>query len=40
MRTVLILLFAALLAACGRTPLQEQQAYVLGTRVEVVIVSA
>lgn len=40
MRTVLILLFAALFAACGRTPLQEQQAYVFGTRVEVVIVSA
>jgi thiamine biosynthesis lipoprotein len=27
------------LAACGRTPLQEQQAYVFGTRVEVIIVS-
>lgn len=40
MRTVLILLFAALIAACGRTPLQEQQAFVFGTRVEVVIVSA
>ncbi len=40
MRTVLILLFAALVAACGRTPLQEQQAYVFGTRVEVVVVSA
>ncbi|PKO71583.1 MAG: thiamine biosynthesis protein ApbE [Betaproteobacteria bacterium HGW-Betaproteobacteria-14] len=44
MRTVLILLFstlfAAVLAACGRTPLQEQQAYVFGTRVEVVIASA
>jgi thiamine biosynthesis lipoprotein len=40
MRTVLILLFATVLAACGRTPLQEQQAYVFGTRVEVVIVSA
>jgi len=40
MRTVLIFLFAGLLAACGRTPLQEQQAYVFGTRVEVVIVSA
>jgi thiamine biosynthesis lipoprotein len=40
MRTFLILLFATLLAACGRTPLQEQQAYVFGTRVEVIIVSA
>lgn len=40
MRTILILLFAALVAACGRTPLQEQQAFVFGTRVEVVIVSA
>jgi FAD:protein FMN transferase len=27
------------LAACGRTPLQEQQAYVFGTRVEVLVVS-
>ena len=40
MRTVLILLFATVLAACGRTPLQEQQAYVFGTRVEVIVVSA
>ena len=31
---------ALLLAACGRTPLQEQQAYVFGTRVEVLVVSA
>ena len=28
-----------LLTACGRTPLQEQQAYVFGTRVEVLVVS-
>ena len=27
-----------LLAACSRTPLQEQQAYVFGTRVEVIVV--
>ena len=40
MRQFLILLFAVALAGCGRTPLQEQQAYVFGTRVEVVIVSA
>ena len=41
MRTFLILLFALLvLAGCGRTPLQEQQAYVFGTRVEVIVVSA
>jgi len=39
MRTFLIALFALLLAACGRTPLQEQQAYVFGTRVEVLVVS-
>jgi len=39
MRHFLILAFAALLAACGRTPLQEQQAYVFGTRVEVLVVS-
>jgi thiamine biosynthesis lipoprotein len=40
MRQFLILLFAVALAGCSRTPLQEQQAYVFGTRVEVVIVSA
>ncbi len=43
MRPVLNLLMwclaALLLAACGRTPLQEQQAYVFGTRVEVIVVS-
>lgn len=35
---ILLVLFA--LAGCGRTPLQEQQAYVFGTRVEVLVVSA
>lgn len=40
MRHFLILLAFLLLAGCGRTPLQEQQAYVFGTRVEVIIVSA
>lgn len=40
MRPLLTLLFALCLAACGRTPLQEQQAYVFGTRVEVIVVSA
>lgn len=40
MRHYLTLLALALLAACGRTPLQEQQAYVFGTRVEVLVVSA
>lgn len=40
MRYCLILLVALCLAACGRTPLQEQQAYVFGTRVEVIVVSA
>ncbi len=42
MRTVLKLIFAffiLLTAGCGRTPLQEQQAYVFGTRVEVIVVS-
>ena len=34
----LYVLVALLLAACGRTPLQEQQAYVFGTRVEVIVV--
>lgn len=40
MRHFLITLSLLLLAACGRTPLQEQQAYVFGTRVEVIVVSA
>lgn len=40
MRHFLILACALLLAACGRIPLQEQQAYVFGTRVEVLVVSA
>jgi thiamine biosynthesis lipoprotein len=39
-RRCLILVVVFLLAACGRTPLQEQQSYVFGTRVEVVVVSA
>lgn len=39
MRAVLIVLVALALAACGRVPLQEQQAYVFGTRVEVVVAS-
>ncbi len=38
-RPALLALFALALAACGRTPLQEQQAYVFGTRVEVLVVS-
>ncbi|MDE2440395.1 MAG: FAD:protein FMN transferase [Betaproteobacteria bacterium] len=42
MRTIvklfLLTWFAVLLVACGRTPLQEQQAYVFGTRVEVIVV--
>jgi FAD:protein FMN transferase len=40
MRYFLILAGALFLAACGRTPIQEQQAYVFGTRVEVLVVSA
>ena len=40
MRRFLIAVLALLLTACGRTPLQEQQAYVFGTRVEVIVVSA
>ncbi len=39
MRYFLILLALLCLTACGRTPLQEQQAYVFGTRVEVIVVS-
>ena len=38
LRRFLLGLCALLLAACGRTPLQEQQAYVFGTRVEVIVV--
>ncbi len=40
MRHCLIVICALLLAACSRTPLQEQQAYVFGTRVEVLVVSS
>ncbi len=44
MRRLLFLFLAPFLAlglaACGRTPLQEQEAYVFGTRVEVIVVSA
>lgn len=40
MRTLLITLFALLATACGKTPLQEQQAFVFGTRVEVIVVDA
>ncbi len=40
MRHFLIIACALLVAACSRTPLQEQQAYVFGTRVEVLVVSA
>jgi thiamine biosynthesis lipoprotein len=38
-RRLILAAFALLLVACGRTPLQEQQAYVFGTRVEVLVVS-
>ncbi|WP_434514566.1 FAD:protein FMN transferase [Dechloromonas sp. ARDL1] len=38
LRRFLVGLCALLLAACSRTPLQEQQAYVFGTRVEVIVV--
>ncbi|WP_295005082.1 FAD:protein FMN transferase [uncultured Dechloromonas sp.] len=37
-RPFLLALAAVLLAACSRAPLQEQQAYVFGTRVEVIVV--
>ena len=40
MQRFLIAVLALLLASCSRTPLQEQQAYVFGTRVEVIVVSA
>jgi len=35
-----LLLATLLLPACRPTPLQEQQAYVFGTRVEVVVVGS
>lgn len=38
MRHFLILLLALAIAGCGKTPLQEQQAFVFGTRVEVIVV--
>ena len=38
MRHFLILLLALAIADCGKTPLQEQQAFVFGTRVEVIVV--
>jgi thiamine biosynthesis lipoprotein len=40
MRTLLIALLSLTLAACGKAPLQEQQAFVFGTRVEVIVVDA
>lgn len=41
MRRILALIAVALvLAACGRTPIQQQEAYVFGTRVEVLVVDA
>jgi thiamine biosynthesis lipoprotein len=40
LRLFLSAVCALFLSACGRTPLQEQQAYVFGTRVEVLVVSS
>jgi FAD:protein FMN transferase len=40
MRTFLIALVSLILAGCGKAPLQEQQAFVFGTRVEVIVVDA
>ncbi len=40
LKRLLLGLCAVLLVACSRTPLQEQQAYVFGTRVEVIVVSS
>ena len=37
MRTLLIAFAALWLAACGKVTLQEQQAFVFGTRVEVIV---
>ena len=39
-RGLIALLLALFLAACGRTPIQQQEAYVFGTRVEVLVVDA
>ena len=38
-RRLILAVLLLCLAACGRPPLQEQQAYVFGTRVEVLVVS-
>jgi thiamine biosynthesis lipoprotein len=40
MRTLLITLLSLILAGCGKAPLQEQQAFVFGTRVEVIVVDS
>ena len=39
-RSLTTLCLALFLAACGRTPIQQQEAYVFGTRVEVLVVDA
>lgn len=39
-RLIALALFLGLLAGCGRTPVQQQEAYVFGTRVEVLVVAA
>ena len=39
-RSLAALLLIVALAACGRTPIQQQEAYVFGTRVEVLVVDA
>jgi len=39
-RCLSALLLLVFLAACGRTPIQQQEAYVFGTRVEVLVVDA
>lgn len=39
-RSLAGLLLLCFLAACGRTPIQQQEAYVFGTRVEVLVVDA
>lgn len=39
LKRVALLVSALLLSACSKTPIQEQQAFVFGTRVEVLVVS-
>lgn len=40
MRRLIVALLACLLAACGKPPVQQQESFVFGTRVEVLVADA